>query len=217
MLAIGGIGRNSLELWEPATRQWRAVAMTLAHERQFPTATELPDGRVLIAGGLDSAGGPYVFAELFDPRTEVITPLPQAFAPRQFHAAHRCSDGTVLILGGEEVGPVGLRPTAEVLRYDPVALRFGTERPLSQPRTLAATVRLPQDEVLLVGGEVARAEGLASPGVERWSREAGGRAVASLPVGRTWHSASRLLDGRILVVGGEQADGSYVPSALLYE
>lgn len=214
VLVTGGLGRTSAELWEPATGRWRRLASRMAHDRQFHTATTLADGRVLIAGGLKEIPGSYVFAELFDPQTETFTPLDTGIAePRQLHAAHLCSDHTVLILGGETVGST-VQPLASVLRFDPATRRFAEQAPLATPRTLAASLRLPGDEVLLIGGEVPGDP--ASPSGTSWS--AGGqRALAPLVGGRAWHTANRLPDGRIVVIGGETGAGQYTTQTVIYE
>lgn len=214
VLVTGGLGRASAELWEPATGRWRRLAARMAHDRQFHTATALADGRVLIAGGLKEMGGDYVFAELFDPQTETFTPLDTGITePRQLHAAHLCSDQTVLVLGGETVGTT-VQPLASVLRFDPATRRFTAQAPLRTPRTLVASVHLPGDEVLLIGGEVPG--DLASSSGLSW-RAGEQRVLAPLPGGRAWHSVNRLPDGRIVVIGGESGAGQYVTQTVVYE
>ena len=55
----------SAELYDPGSRSWTATA-SMAEARWFYTATLLPDGRVLAAGG-SSSYGPSASAELYDP------------------------------------------------------------------------------------------------------------------------------------------------------
>lgn len=214
VLVTGGLGRNSAEIWDAATGRWRRLAARMSHDRQFHTATALADGRVLIAGGLRETAGPYVFAEIFDPQTETFTPLDTGITqPRQLHAAHATSDHGVLILGGETLGPGGIEPMATVLRFDPATHRFTSQAPLNTARTLVASVRLPHDEVLMVGGEVP-GDAASASGV-LW--QAGDqRALAPLPGGRAWHTVNRLADGRIVVIGGEN-DGQYTTETAVYE
>lgn len=63
---------NRAELYDPSTG---AVAATgnMTHSREFHTATLLPDGRVLIAGGYDGSGHLALTAELYDPSTGLFT------------------------------------------------------------------------------------------------------------------------------------------------
>lgn len=217
VLVTGGHGRDSAELWEPATGRWRRVAARMTHDRQLHTATALADGRVLIVGGLRASAGDYVFAELFDPQTETFTALPNDLGgmsqQRQLHAAHLCSDHGVLIFGGEAVGDT-VEPLASVLRFDPATLRFTSQAPLATPRTLVASVRLPGDDVLLIGGEVPG--DLASHSGVLW-RAGDQRALAPLPGGRAWHTVNRLPDGRVVVIGGETGNGDFATQTAIYE
>lgn len=214
VLVTGGYGRATAELWEPAQRRWRRVEATMAHDREHHSATELADGRVLIAGGYSQTGGAYVFAELFDPRTETFTLLNSAVGPRrQFHAAHRTSDHGVLLLGGEAVEG-DFAPLASVLRFDPGSGLFTPQAPLSVPRTLAASVRLPNDEVVLLGGQTP--DEPLSRGGALW-RAGDQRALAPLPAARAWHTLNRLPDGRLVVIGGDNGQGDYVTQTLIYE
>lgn len=216
VLVTGGFGHNSAELWDPATGAWRLVAARMTQMRWQHTATLLEDGRVLIAGG-QSAGAAYQFAELFDPRTESFTPVPSAGADvRRLHAAHRLGDGSVLIVGGETLTAdgdiVGLTST---LRFEPAANRFVAAAPLATARTLTRSIALPDDRILLFGGETPDAQPSASG--EAYLAAQGGKALASMPQERMLHSVSRLPDGRILVVGGEGVGGDYRSQVLLYE
>jgi len=38
-----------------------------------------------------------------------------------------------------------------------------------------------------------------------------------MPQGRAWHTVSRLADGRVLILGGDDRDGGPVGTAYLYE
>jgi hypothetical protein len=68
------------------------------------TATTLPDGRVLLAGGLDATGRPTAaaFIATFDPMNGVVDVIPtdRLSIPRAGHQATLLCDGTVLISGG---------------------------------------------------------------------------------------------------------------------
>jgi hypothetical protein len=214
VLVVGGSNRNSAELWDPATRSWRLVAQRMRSLREHHSATLLADGRVLIVGGAPADLTTHQ-AEIFDPRTESFTPvagLPDG--PRALHSAWRLADGSVLLVGGEAAYPDGSAEVlASALRFDPATGRLDAAAPLTRPRSFATAVALPDDRLLLFGGEHVIDE--PAPTAESY-RPAGGSALAALPGGRRLHSATRLHDGRVLIVGGETPAG-YVSTVLVYE
>jgi hypothetical protein len=214
VLVVGGVNRNSAELWDPTTHTWRPVAQPMRSLREYHSATLLADGRVLIAGGAP-AGLATHQAELFDPRTETFTPVPGAAdGPRALHQALRLADGSVLLVGGEAVQPDGSAEVlASALRFDPASGRLETAAPLARARSIATAVALPDDRLLLFGGEHEIDAPTAT--AESYGRT-GGSALATLPGARRLHSATRLADGRVLIVGGERPDG-YASEVLLYE
>ena len=75
-----------------------------AEKRALHTATLLPDGRVLVVGGLtirDPEG--YVglaSAEVWDPATETFSPTGSLSVARAWHTATALPDGRVLVVGG---------------------------------------------------------------------------------------------------------------------
>src|SRR5437870_4529598 len=84
----------------------------LVKARQGHTATVLSDGRVLIAGGMDSIGV-LASAEIFDPNTRAFRAVASPMrAARVGHTATRLADGRVLIAGGQNAN--GALATAEI-------------------------------------------------------------------------------------------------------
>lgn len=214
VMLAGGFDRASVELWDPNMNLWRAPAAAMAHSREGATATLLADGRVLIAGGAPSVAVPnYMLAEVFDPRSETFTPVAApGIAQRSQHAAHRLSDGSVLLLGGELVDGT---PTKSVLRFDPATMRITPVAELTVARTLARSVVTPDDCVLLFGGQVDAAGHTAT--AESYRLGAGGTPIAALTGARAFHAAHRLRDGRILIVGGENSDGTFAAQVQIFE
>jgi putative Ca2+/H+ antiporter (TMEM165/GDT1 family) len=82
------------------------------------TATLLPNGKVLIAGGSGEGFQDLASAELYDPSTRTFTPTGSMITPRYAHSATLLADGRVLIAGGTQNVNAGTFVfTAEI--YDP--------------------------------------------------------------------------------------------------
>jgi VCBS repeat-containing protein len=160
----------------------------MTQARNAFTATLLLDGRVLVAG---SAGNT---AELYDPAAGRFDATGLMSHARGALTATRLPDGRVLVAGGEFT-VVG---SAEL--YDPASETFSLTGSPATRRVLHAAAPLPGGRVLVVAGQagvdLASAE-VWNPTTELFSPTAG-----SLPVGRRALSATALLDGRVLVVGG---------------
>jgi Galactose oxidase, central domain/Kelch motif len=77
---------------------------TFPDPRVGETATRLPDGRVLIAGGESLPGRPLSSAEIYDPRRATWTPTRSMHVPRWHHTATLLLDGTVVVAGGTRAG-----------------------------------------------------------------------------------------------------------------
>jgi WD40 repeat protein len=183
--------------------------------RAAHSATLLPDGRVLIAGGFRSEGTDEIAiatAEIFDPATEAFTPTGDLNEPRNGHTATLLPDGRVLISGGW--GESDRLSTAEL--FDPQTGTFSRTGSLSSPRAGMTATLLPDGRVLVAGGDSARdtpqlvAE-IYDPDSETFSL--GG----SLNEGRFAHTATLLEDGRILFAGGSPGEGNILASAEIYD
>src|SRR5436190_11413947 len=100
-LFVGGEGEEaSTVVWTPETG---ALAQTTGHllsPRARHSATVLPDGTVLIAGG-HKGSGLVETPEVFDPGTNTFTPFTIVGATaRQGQSATLLLDGRVLVVGG---------------------------------------------------------------------------------------------------------------------
>ena len=72
VMVAGGFGssgstgfQGTSEVYDPVTQRWTPAGV-LATAREFHTASLLPNGRILVAGGEDSSFGPITGAELYD-------------------------------------------------------------------------------------------------------------------------------------------------------
>jgi hypothetical protein len=139
VLIAGGIdaARNPLssaETFDPASETFSALpasgATQLQTARVAPAGAELPDGRVLIAGGDISGSGSVTAAdvlasaEVFDPASGSFTALPASGAtqlqvPRAYMAATTLGNGQIIFVGG--AGPDYLA-SAELATLPPSCL-----------------------------------------------------------------------------------------------
>jgi hypothetical protein len=220
------IATTSTEIFDPLSRKFTA-GPDMSVERSTHTATRLADGRVLIAGGLDTAGACHATCELFDLTTGTLTPTGSMSAPRAGHTATLLDDGRVLVTGGfaDYHNPTTAwkaaldtsQNTGEI--YDPTT---GTWSPLlhtmQSKRSGHSATKLADGRVLLVGGVTGGTFTLLSTSVvpiftstcEVFDPAVGtlGATASLLPGGaRAFHGASLLGNGHVLVTGGNVAGG----------
>lgn len=88
-----------------ATNGTFALSGSMGTDRESPTATVLPNGEVLVAGGWsDTVPGPIASAELYHPETGTFTAANPMTTARYFPTATLLPNGKVLIAGGGIMG-----------------------------------------------------------------------------------------------------------------
>ena len=116
--------------------------------RSQHSATLLPDGRVLIAGGgLGNASG-LTSTEIYDPGTGTFRAAAPMIAARRMHTATLLPDDRVLIVGGYGAG--GVLASAEL--FDPRTGIFTATGSLTTARGGHTAILLSTGKVLIVGG-----------------------------------------------------------------
>jgi hypothetical protein len=138
-------------LYDPVSGTF-APAGSMSAVRHDATATLLPNGQVLVAGGYDSGGTPLGSAELYDPTGNMFRPVVMA-TPRGGQTATLLSDGRVLVVGGFGATETGWEASAET--YDPPSGRFTPSGSLTIPRNKQTATLLSDGRVLIVGGQSA--------------------------------------------------------------
>jgi hypothetical protein len=201
------------ELYDPGTGQFTPTAGTLSHERIGHSATLLPDGRVLIYGGLNNRGSTPLPPEIYDPQTQrfTIVQLPEATV-RTNHVALALQDGKIGIFGGEDYF-FGL--VATNLRFDPTNGVFEPLGTLVHPRTQAQGTVLTDGRVLLAGGTaiVQRTANTEILSPADASSVDGPRMSAD----RVQHTVNRLRNGKVLIVGGLESPLTTLATAEIFE
>ena len=183
--------------WAPAmTEQSIRRVATLHVARAAHTATTLPSGGILLAGGMTEGGGALASVERFDPRDNSIHEAGSLTTPRVGHTATLLPDGRVLVAGGYNGDYL---TSLEV--FDPSTNRFHAAGSLVEPRSEHTATLLPDGRILFAGGvgqgwTFLRSAELYDPATGR------SELVGSMGVPRESHTATLLQDGRVLIVGG---------------
>lgn len=160
LLALALSGRAIIATAQSSSTFTTTGSMTRARSQH--TATLLPNGKVLIAGGaqwtlsgaerrdcyVPNVGCILASAELFDPGPGTFSRTGNMTTARRMHTATLLADGRILIAGG--YGMEGAVASAEL--YDPSTGTFTATRNMMTPRGGHSAILLPNGNVLMVGG-----------------------------------------------------------------
>ena len=180
--------------------------------RGVHTATLLPNGKVLVAGGFDTIDVVLASAELYDPATGIWMTTGSLATARFDHTATLLPNGKVLVAGGVDSN-LDILASAEL--YDPASGTWTATGSLAAARYWHTATLLPNGKVLVAGGydsiNVFASAELYDPASGTWT------ATGSLANGRWLHTATLLPNGKVLVAGGFDTSLNTLANAELYD
>lgn len=189
--------------------------------RFYNSSSLLPDGSFLVAGG---ATPPYfmasITAEILDPQTRVWTSTEGSMSTSRIsHQQSTLQDGTILITAGRsQISPfipgAAVLDSAEI--YDPATDMFISAGTLNIPRRSHRDILLDDGRVLITGGTSAITgdqTSISLASAEIYDPETSTFSLLpDMNVARQSHHLVKLLDGRVLVIGGGEGPGLANPT-----
>jgi len=189
---FGTLPLASSEIYDPRTDTWTDAAPLPEPRIRFSIAP-LPDGRVLVVGGLNKLGFPVASSFIYDPARDAWSAGPDMTFARVQQAMAILPSGDVMIIGGQK----DAAGSAE--RYDVSRNAFVPAGALVEPRLIEQAAVLPDGRVLITGGSreiPERLEWLPFNNAEIWSPATNKWSAVRSPM------LNRAL-GDLVVVGSE--------------
>jgi hypothetical protein len=203
--ANGSVFNREAEIYDPTTGTFTATG-AMATPRIYHTAVRLPDGRVLVLGGLSEGNATLKSAELFDPARGTFTSAGSMLVAREGATATVLKDGRVLIVGGILRQGEDFFVVLAAELFDPRTNTFAPSGRMVKSRARHAAVALADGRVLIMGGygnSDLSPEAVLFKEVELYDPVAGTfSAVGQISQGRSEPIATLLADGRVLLSGG---------------
>ena len=202
--APGWASTASIELFDPAKGVW-TLGAPMSVPRARHTATLLPTGDVLVAGGGTTFHGDVgkvtSNVEIYTPRTNSWRAVAPMSIPRYTHEAALLADGRVLVAGGWSAMTSDDVSKASTEIFDPATDRWSAGPPLENARAEFVLVRMPGGRVLAIAGvdrsgRLLDSAELLDVAADAWA------PTGKLAEARMWPAVALLPDGRVLMAGG---------------
>jgi len=230
---VAGGGTATAEIFDPITGVFTSI-QDMSASRMGHTATRLSNGEVLLAGGTDSSGT--ALGDLFDPVTDTFTPTLTGGTQAAWLTASLLRNGRVFLVGGEFLrllsgGSIrcclfGPESWGLAVLFTSENESFGAVSGKAASRAFHTATRLADGQVLIAGG--ANVHSIALAGTVHTSVTPLASAelfnpnsltftkTANMTTARSWHTATLLHNGQVLVVGGVDIHGNVLSTAELY-
>jgi len=203
----------SVELFVPGAATFSALADHTVARKRAESAL-LPGVGLLIVGGEDAAGAPIADADLFlEAQRRFVTITDSRLEGRTGHKVVTLPDGRALVTGGMS-GTTTLATTLYIAVMDDGTYKVSPGPTLTEARSgHAATVAV--GTAIVFGGYDANKVPLAT--IEAVDIGYGtSQVIAHMQMPRAEATASVLLDGSILIVGGIGPDGRPLKNAEIF-
>jgi hypothetical protein len=197
--ASGNAYQTSCELYNPTSGGTFGSTGSLNTGRKGHTATLLPNGKVLIAGGTDSTLATYPsLAELYDPAVSggTFSAAGNLNSARNYTAAVLLPNAQVLMVGGYN----GTHLSSLEL-FDWATGTFASTGSLLAARQYPSATLLTNGNVLVAGGYNGGGSGYLNS-AEIYSATTGFNSTGTLNGARALHTSTLLNSGQILITGG---------------
>ena len=211
--ATGYVGLSSIEVYDAGTGTFTEIVGDSGNGIFGHTATLMPNGQVLLAGGFVNSVWDYGGstssngAGLYDSATGQFSGTGNMMASRGDHTATLLANGKVLIAGGADQDPTGTGLASAEL-YDPGTRTFTQTGSMAVGRFVHTATKLQDGRVLIVGG-VLRSASDPIATAEIYDPATGiFTMTGAMATARERHTATLLADGRVLIVGGTTFTGT---------
>ena len=149
-----------------------------------------------------------------------FTPTGDMITRRYLHTATLLNDGRVMIVGGQTIQGTDFKNLSSAELYDPLTGSFSATGSMSTPRRWHTATLLADGRVLIVGGISGPTNRDRQASAEIYDPATGEfSSTGQMSIARVFHTATRLADGRVLIAGEYQDQGSpsVIASAEIYD
>jgi hypothetical protein len=203
----------SAERWSGGT--WSAAG-SIHQAAAGQVAALLPNGQALFAGGANATSY-YMHGDVFDPSGGSWTQTPSMIHAHAYGAAVSLANGDVMVIGGYDGGASFTTGAVDIYSASGGTWSAGPVLPGGGRYAFTATA-LADGRVLVAGGDHGSlAPGSALSSAYIYTPGSGWAAAESMKKIRVDAASVLLQDGRVLVAGGTDANGTATNTAEVYD